>query len=82
MIKAKIYITLKNGVLDPQGSTVSNTLEHMGFSTIASLRQGKFIELSLHETNREKARQDITAMCEQLLANTVIETYHFELEDA
>lgn len=78
-MKAKIYITLKNGVLDPQGKAISSSLEHLGFDNVGETRVGKFIEINLKETNKTKAEQDIKAMCEKLLANTVIENYSFEI---
>ena len=81
-MKARIKITLKNGVLDPQGKAISHTLESLGFDDINDVRQGKYIEVSLAETDRDKADQKIRKMCEDLLANTVIENYSFELEDA
>ncbi len=79
-MKAKIYITLKNGVLDPQGKAIEGTLGHLGFEGIGGVRQGKFIEVELVETDRAKAEAAIDEMCCKLLANTVIENYSFELE--
>jgi len=79
-MKAKIHITLKNGVLDPQGKAISNALSHMGFDGVSQVRQGKFIEVDLAESDREKAKTAIDTMCKQLLANTVVENYQFELE--
>jgi phosphoribosylformylglycinamidine synthase PurS subunit len=81
-MKARIRVTLKNGVLDPQGKAIGNALGALGFQGVDSVRQGKYIELELDETDPEKAREEVTAMCEQLLANTVIENYSFELEAA
>lgn len=78
-MKAKIYITLKNGVLDPQGKAIENALKHLGFNEVNGVRQGKLIEVELTETNREKAEAQVKTMCEKLLANTVIENYSFEL---
>ncbi len=77
-MKAKIHITLKNGVLDPQGQAIESALDHMGFSGV-NARVGKLIELEVKETNEAKARAAIEQMCEKLLANTVIEKYHVEL---
>ncbi|MFM9890851.1 MAG: phosphoribosylformylglycinamidine synthase subunit PurS [Rickettsiales bacterium] len=77
-MKAKIHITLKNGVLDPQGAAIESALDHMGFAGVQA-RVGKLIELDVKETNPEKARAAIEQMCEKLLANTVIEKYHVEL---
>lgn len=78
-MKARIHITLKNGVLDPQGQAIENALDHLGFSGIEEVRQGKYIELDLNETNEEKAKEQLTQMCEKLLANTVVENYDFEV---
>lgn len=77
-MKARIAITLKNGVLDPQGTAISGALAHLGFSGVESVRQGKIIDIALNESNQEVARQNLTAMCEKLLANTVIENYAIE----
>lgn len=78
-MKARIKVTLKNGVLDPQGKAIQNALGSLGFSGVDDVRQGKFIELDLAESDPEKARATLTAMCEKLLANTVIENYAIEL---
>ena len=78
-MKARITITLKPGVLDPQGQASQVALTHLGFSSVGSVRQGKFIELDLAESDPKKAEQHVKEMCEKLLANTVIEQYHFEL---
>lgn len=77
-MKAKIHITLKNGVLDPQGAAIESALDHMGFAGV-NARVGKFIELDLQETNAEKAKKAVEQMCEKLLANTVIEKYSVEM---
>ncbi len=79
-MKAKIHITLKNGVLDPQGKAISSALGHLGFDGVENVRQGKYIEVELKEKNPQKAHDAIDAMCKKLLANTVIENYRFELE--
>lgn len=81
-MKARIKITLKNGVLDPQGRAISHTLESLGFDSINDVRQGKYIEISLNETDKDKADQKVAKMCEDLLANTVIENYSYTLEDS
>lgn len=78
-MKAHIFVTLKNGVLDPQGQAIAFSLSHLGFGKVAGVRQGKFIEVTLQHTDRKQAEKDIDAMCQQLLANTVIENYRFEL---
>lgn len=80
-MKAKIYITLKNGVLDPQGKAVAGALANLGFSEVADVRQGKFVEIDLKERDKAKASEQVKLMCEKLLANTVIENYAFDLVD-
>lgn len=80
MYLAKIYITLKPLVNDPQGLTIRGALHNLGFTTVTSVRAGKYIEIQLDENNREQAQSKVTGMCEKLLANPVIENYHFELE--
>jgi phosphoribosylformylglycinamidine synthase len=78
-MKAKVHITLKNGVLDPQGKAVENALGTLGFDGVAGARIGKYIELDLTETDAAKAEAQVTEMCEKLLANTVIENYRVEV---
>ncbi len=78
-MKAKVHITLKNGVLDPQGAAIESALDHLGFAGV-NARVGKYIELTLKETSAEKARASVEQMCEKLLANTVVEKYAVELE--
>lgn len=80
-MKAKVYITLKNGVLDPQGKAVAGALANLGFSEVADVRQGKFVEIDLKERDKTKAAEQVKLMCEKLLANTVIENYQFDLVD-
>lgn len=79
-MKARVHITLKNGVLDPQGKAIGHALEGLGFTGVGEVRQGKFIEIDLAESDREKARRAVEAMCEKLLANTVIENYTIDLD--
>ncbi len=79
-MKARIFVTLKNGVLDPQGKAIEHALGNMGFSGVDAARQGKYIELDLQETDRAKAESEVDSMCRKLLANTVIENYSIELE--
>ncbi len=79
-MKAKIHVTLKNGVLDPQGKAVGHALGALGFEGVGDVRQGKYIEVDLTETDEAKAREDVDAMCRRLLANTVIENYKIEIE--
>lgn len=78
-MKAHIHVTLKNGVLDPQGKAVEHALESLGFDGVDNVRQGKFIELNLTETDPAKAEAKANDMCEKLLANTVIENYSVEI---
>jgi phosphoribosylformylglycinamidine synthase len=78
-VKARIHVTLKDGVLDPQGKAIGHALGNLGFTGIGEVRQGKFIEIEIAETDRERARASLDAMCKQLLANTVIENYAIEL---
>jgi len=81
-MKARIKITLKEGVLDPQGKAIANALGALGFDGVGEVRQGKYIELELDETDRASAERQVKRMCEQLLANMVIENYSYELETA
>jgi phosphoribosylformylglycinamidine synthase PurS subunit len=80
-MKAKIHITLKNGVLDPQGRAIANALHNMGFPQVEDVRQGKYIEVEVKETDRTKAQAAVEKMCASLLANTVVENYKFDLVD-
>lgn len=80
-MKARVHISLKNGVLDPQGKAISNSLHGLGFDSVLDARQGKTIELDLMDMSKEKAEEEIDKMCQQLLANTVIENYSIELLD-
>ncbi len=81
-MKATIYISLKNGVLDPQGKAIENALGQLGFDGVENVRQGKMIELELAHTDASQARDRLQEMCEKLLANTVIENYDIRLNDA
>ena len=78
-MKARVFVTLKSGVLDPQGEAVKHALGTLGFNGVNDVRQGKMIELDLDETDTSKAKAEVTAMCEKLLANTVIENYAVEI---
>lgn len=78
-MKARIKITLKNGVLDPQGKAIQNALGGLGIAGVDQVRQGKYIEVDLAETDEARARATIERMCKDLLANTVIENYSYEL---
>ena len=79
-MKARITVTLKTGVLDPQGKAIEHALDGLGFEGVNSARQGKLIELDLDETDKNAAMAQVTQMCEKLIANTVIENYAIELE--
>ncbi len=78
-MKARVQVMLKTGVLDPQGEAVRHALGTLGFDGVEGVRQGKVIELDLAETDAAKARETVAAMCEKLLANTVIESYEIEI---
>jgi len=78
-MKARIRITLKNGVLDPQGKAIQNALAGLGFQDVGEVRQGKYIEIDLAAADEASARAEVEKMCQELLANTVIEDYAFEL---
>ncbi|MDH3235763.1 MAG: phosphoribosylformylglycinamidine synthase subunit PurS [Alphaproteobacteria bacterium] len=79
-MKARIHVTLKTGVLDPQGKAIANALDALGFGGVEEVRQGKYIEIDLAETDRAKAQSEVEAMCQKLLANTVIENYTIKIE--
>jgi phosphoribosylformylglycinamidine synthase len=78
-MKARIKITLKNGVLDPQGKAIQSALGALGFGGVNDVRQGKYIEVDIAEASEDKARAEVERMCRDLLANTVIENYSYEL---
>jgi phosphoribosylformylglycinamidine synthase PurS subunit len=80
-VLAKIYVTLKRGVLDPQGQAVGRALGRLGFAGVEDVRVGKYLELRLPGADRAAAQQQVDAMCRELIANTVIEDYRFELEE-
>lgn len=79
-MKARVHVTLKPGVLDPQGKAIQKALTGLGFAGVERVRQGKVIDLEVAESDPAKARQAVEAMCAQLLANTVIENYAIELD--
>jgi phosphoribosylformylglycinamidine synthase PurS subunit len=79
-MKATVHVTLKPGVLDPQGQAIGHALTGLGFAGVNSVRMGKFMELDLAETDRAKAEAAVKEMCEKLLANTVIESYRVEIK--
>ncbi|MBR9769006.1 MAG: phosphoribosylformylglycinamidine synthase subunit PurS [Paracoccaceae bacterium] len=78
-MKARVYVMLKLGVLDPQGEAVRHALGALGFDGVQGVRQGKVIELDLAATDKAAAEAEVKVMCEKLLANTVIESYQIEL---
>jgi len=80
-MKARIYVTLKAGVLDPQGKAVMGALKAMDFTEVSDVRIGKFMELEIDSASREAEEARIERMCERLLANTVIEDYRIEIEE-
>jgi phosphoribosylformylglycinamidine synthase len=82
MLTAKIYVTLKPGVLDAQGDTVRSALETLGFQGLTDVRVGKFMVLTLNSPTKEQAAAQVDEMCKRLLANPVIENYRFEVEEA
>ncbi len=78
MVKAVVTVTLKNGVLDPQGKAIEGSLSSLGFEGVETVRQGKVFEIEL-AGSKTKAKAELNSMCEQLLANTVIEDYRVEI---
>jgi len=80
MFLAKVHVSLKPTVNDPQGITIARALDRLGFDTVESLRAGKYFEVKLGGDDRDQAEADVQQMCEKLLANPVIESYSFELE--
>ena len=78
-MKAKIFITLKEGVLDPQGKAIAQSLTNLGFTGINDVRQGRLIEIEIDKDNKPSAFKEIDQMCQKLLANTVIENYKIEI---
>ena len=79
-MKARVFVTLKNGVLDPQGKAIGHALNGLGFGQVGDVRQGKVIDIELEERDQAKAEASLKEMCERLLANTVIEKYEIELK--
>jgi phosphoribosylformylglycinamidine synthase PurS subunit len=77
--QARIYVTLRPSVLDPAGTAVQSGLKHLGYDNVEQIRIGKYVELTLDAANEAAAREQIDRMCDQLLANPVIENYRFEL---
>ena len=79
-MKAKVYVTLKKGVLDPQGKAVIGALDTLGFKEVKDLRMGKFVEIELEAPTKDEAKKRVKEMCEKLLANTVMEDFKVEVE--
>lgn len=80
MAKVKIYVTLKDGVLDPQGKTVRNALDKMGYKNLEDVRIGKYIEIEANNGDKAKLSKEIDEICDKLLANPNIEKYKFTIE--
>jgi len=80
--RVKVYVTLKNAVLDPQGKAVEKSLHSMGYGGVEEVRMGKYLEFKLKASSRSEAEAQVRQMCEKLLANPVIEDYRFEVEEA
>ena len=80
-MKARIFVTLKKGVLDPQGKAIQRSLSHLGFEGLEEVRVGKFMEVRLAEMGRAEAEKLLQDACQRLLANTVIEDYRVEIEE-
>ena len=78
-MRARVTVTLKNGVLDPQGQAIQGSLKSLGFGGVSAVRQGKVFDLVLEETDKATAEANLKAMCEKLLANTVIENYSIDV---
>jgi phosphoribosylformylglycinamidine synthase subunit PurS len=78
-VKAKIHVTLKQGILDPQGKAIEHALDSLGFKNAENVRVGKYMELDVKEKDKAKAEAQVRQMCEKLLANTIIEEYRYEL---
>ena len=81
MKKVKVYVTLKESILDPQGSAVQGSLQKIGYAEVADVRIGKFLELTIADTDRD-VEKIVKEMCEKVLTNTVIEKYRYEIEGA
>ena len=79
-MKARIHVTLKQGILDPQGKAIEHALDSLGFKNATNVRVGKYMELDLDQNDMAKAEAEVKGMCEKLLANTIIEEYRYELQ--
>jgi phosphoribosylformylglycinamidine synthase subunit PurS len=80
-MRVKIFVSLKNGVLDPQGKAVEQSLHTLGYKEVQDVRVGKFVEFDLQASSREAAEGRIREMCDKLLANPVIENFHYEISE-
>lgn len=80
-MKARVIVTLKDGVLDPQGQAIEKALQNLGFDGVGAVRQGRYFEVDLNGADPGNAQSRVEAMCEKLLANTVIENYAVEIEN-
>jgi phosphoribosylformylglycinamidine synthase len=78
-VRAKIHVTLKQGILDPQGKAIEHALDSLGFKNVSNVRVGKYMEVDVDEKDKAKAEAEVKAMCEKLLANTIVEEYRYEL---
>ncbi|MAS45335.1 phosphoribosylformylglycinamidine synthase [Albimonas donghaensis] len=78
-MKARVHVSLKTGVLDPQGEAIRHALGSLGFEGVSGVRQGKLIEIELAQTDPDAAREEVERMCKSLLANPVIESYAIEI---
>jgi len=81
IMNARVFVTLKNGVLDPQGKAIEGALDSLGFEGVDGVRQGKIFDVKVDASSKEEAETQITKMCEKLLANTVIENYSIEISE-
>ncbi len=79
-MKAQVFVTLKKGVLDPQGKAIAHALQSLGHAAVQDVRQGKYFEINLEGVDSHRAEKDVKEMCEKLLANLVIEDYRFEIK--
>ncbi|HET6465805.1 MAG TPA: phosphoribosylformylglycinamidine synthase subunit PurS [Nitrospiria bacterium] len=80
-MKVRVYVTLKNGILDPQGKAVQQSLHHLGYSAVKDVRLGKYIEIELSPIPIEDAKRQVAEMCQKLLTNSVIENFRFDVEE-
>jgi phosphoribosylformylglycinamidine synthase PurS subunit len=79
-MKAKVYVSLKPGILDPQGKAIQHSVELLGFGGIADVRQGKYFEIALADVNEQQARESVARMAREVLSNPIIEDYRVEIE--